>query len=359
MGAKGKKRSLPAAAAGIEPKSAAAGAKAPKWPAPAVTCATAGAGDTSSSVASGPVAKRQATAPVAARKSPVAVPHFTGAMPAAPVAETASATTPAMAVEIVGAATEATVAAAVAENAVTNVVVKIETPSAMHAHSTNDLNNPRHQTAVAAAAPRAALNAAHTKAAALENLKAAHAAARAQTESAKRERAKADRVIARAQAATFQSDNISSSAPTAGPSSVTGGASSTGGGARDTSGGAGGSIPTSSNYAGGPAVHSGAASVHTLVETDPSSYDEGFVMVGVSDATTVAVSGAGMGEMRALLMSIKLDKYADIFEEQGYDDVPFLQQNWDTEQDALVKQTGLLFGHARKLADALRRTAEL
>ena len=59
-----------------------------------------------------------------------------------------------------------------------------------------------------------------------------------------------------------------------------------------------------------------------------------------------------------MLEAIKLGQYAEAFEAQGYDDMPFLRSMGSGEGggallDALASQTGMKAGHVRKLASYL------
>ena len=45
----------------------------------------------------------------------------------------------------------------------------------------------------------------------------------------------------------------------------------------------------------------------------------------------------GMEEVRALLASYRLEQYAEAFDEQGYDDLPFLRMQSKERLEALLK----------------------
>merc|ERR1712216_142815 len=64
-----------------------------------------------------------------------------------------------------------------------------------------------------------------------------------------------------------------------------------------------------------------------------------------------ASQAAALEEVRSVLKSYKLDQYAEAFEEQGYDDIPFLRSMSEDELMAVLReQIGMKPGHAMRFA---------
>lgn len=61
----------------------------------------------------------------------------------------------------------------------------------------------------------------------------------------------------------------------------------------------------------------------------------------------------GMAEVAAFLEWAKLSAYIQVFEEMGYDDLPFLRQMGADQMAELASHCGMKLGHAQKLATYL------
>lgn len=61
-----------------------------------------------------------------------------------------------------------------------------------------------------------------------------------------------------------------------------------------------------------------------------------------------------MEGVRAFLDAIRLDKYAEAFEEQGYDDLPWLSRLGDDLLRQICDSLGMKPGHSMKFVMKLR-----